>query len=124
MTICNIYRSQQYTAYIAADELVNGIGMNSTASNWMTGLNLAKNYLNTSDWHNLTNDECKRTYGKPFVSDRSGVLTVTPRLNGSDVLEIADAMVSIVEIHAKPGTTLWVVMFCLLEFDWSGWLGL
>ena len=98
--------------------------MNSTAPNWVIGLNLAKNYLNISDWHNLINDECIQTYGKPFVSDRSDVLTVTPRLNGSDVLEIADAIVPIVETHAKPGTTLWAVMFCLLEFDSSRWLGL
>ena len=40
------------------------------------------------------------------------------------MLEIADAIVSIVEPYAKPGTILWVVMFSLQEFDWSRWLGL
>ena len=67
--------SQQYTAYIVADELVNGVGMNSTASNWVIGLNFAKNNLNTSDWHNLTSDECIQAYRKPLVSDRSDAPT-------------------------------------------------
>lgn len=84
--------SQEYEVYIAADELVSGIGINWTASDLGLGNPTpADIYQNTSNWQKLTNEECIRAYGLSFVSARSNVLAITSNLNASDPLKFGSS---------------------------------
>ena len=86
--------SQKYSEYIVSDEIINGTGIDWTATTaiYDEGLldafvSLADVYQNTSSWQNLTNEECLRAYGRPFVSSRLDVLALTSKLNASDPLK-------------------------------------
>ena len=99
--------SQEYTAYIASDALISGIGINWTAINPIVGSNLAGLYQNTSQWKSLTNEECIQAYGQSFVSARSNVLAITSKLNASDPLRVVGANVSIAVATASSGQPYW-----------------
>lgn len=80
---------QEYSVYLASDELLSGNGINwTTEVPDFDGINLtaAEIYHNNSDWQNLTNTECMRAYGQPFVSAHSTVLAITSNLNASEPL--------------------------------------
>ena len=65
--------SQEYSVYIASDELISEIGINWTATDRQVGLSPADTYRNTSQWQNLTNTECMKAYGQSFLTTRSDV---------------------------------------------------
>lgn len=99
--------SQEYSAYLASDELISGIGINWTATNPLSGLIPADIYQNTSHWQNLTNEECMQAYGQSFVSARSDVLAVTSNLNASDPLRIVGTNISIGDAIHNLGQPYW-----------------
>lgn len=71
--------AQQYTTWIGTDELINNYSNNETYTR--DGVSYFEIYYNASTWQNLSNAECIRAYGQPFVSKRSDVLAVASNVN-------------------------------------------
>ena len=100
--------SQRYSAYIVSDEIINGTGIDWTATTiiYDDGLpdsivSLADVYQNTSSWQNLTNEECLRAYGRPFVSSRLDVLALTSKLNASNPLKFVESSDAVEDALSK-----------------------
>lgn len=79
--------SLKYTAYLASDELISGVGINWTAITPIVNLTPGE----ISQWQNLTNQECMRVYGHSFVSAHSDVFAMTLNLNASDPFRVVSS---------------------------------